>query len=126
MEKVADKNYLKGKGGEEMAKEFLMKKGFELVEMNYENVIGEIDLIMIDKDWLVFVEVKLKVGDKFGTPEEMINKRKLSQVKRVAESYLVLEKKKVKQFKKYRIDAVCIMLNEDDTIKTINYYDNLY
>ena len=119
-------NYNKGKNGEEMAREFLMKKGFELIEMNYENMIGEIDLIMIDKDWLVFVEVKLKVGDKFGTPEEMINKRKLSQVKRVAESYLVLEKKVAKKFKKYRIDAVCIMLNEDETIKTINYYGNIY
>ena len=45
--------------------------------MNYENKIGEIDLIVVDKDFLVFVEVKLKVGDMFGTPEEMINKRKL-------------------------------------------------
>ncbi|MDD2482875.1 MAG: YraN family protein [Candidatus Shapirobacteria bacterium] len=119
-------NYNKGKNGEEMAKNFLLKKGFELIEMNYENVIGEIDLIMIDKDWLVFVEVKLKVGDKFGNPEEMINKRKLSQIKRVAESYLVLENKIAKKFMKYRIDAVCIVLNEDQTVKTINYYDNLY
>ena len=84
-------NYNKGKNGEEMAREFLVKKGFGLVEINYKNKIGEIDLIMIDKDWLVFVEVKLKVGDKFGTPEEMINKKKMSQIKRVAESYLVLE-----------------------------------
>ncbi len=120
------KNYLKGKGGEEIAREFLLKKGFELIEMNYENNIGEIDLIMVDKDWLVFVEVKLKIGDKFGIPEEMIDRRKLSQIKRVAESYLVLEKSKVKRFKKFRIDGVCIMLNEDESIKTINYYENLY
>ena len=119
-------NYNKGKNGEEKAKDFLLKKGFGLVEMNYENKIGEIDLIMIDKDWLVFVEVKLKVGDKFGTPEEMINKRKLSQVKRVAESYLVLENKKVKQFKKYRIDGVCIVLNDDQSINKINHYENIY
>lgn len=119
-------NYNKGKNGEEKARDFLMKKGFGLIEMNYENVIGEIDLIMTDKDWLVFVEVKLKIGDKFGIPEEMINKKKLAQIKRVAESYLVLEKKKIKQFEKFRIDAVCIVLNEDDTIKIINYYENLY
>lgn len=119
-------NYNKGKNGEEMAKNFLLKKSFELIEMNYENVIGEIDLIMTDKDWLVFVEVKLKIGDRFGSPEEMINKRKLCQIKRIAESYLVLENKVAKKFKKYRIDAVCIMLNEDQTVKTINYYDNLY
>jgi putative endonuclease len=119
-------NYNKGKNGEEMAREFLVRKGFDLIEMNYENVIGEIDLIVTDKDFLVFVEVKLKVGDRFGIPEEMINKRKLSQIKRVAESYLVLEKKKVKKFKKYRIDGVCIMLNDDETVKTINHYKNIY
>ena len=116
-------NYKKGKEGEEIAREFLIKKGFKLIESNYSNNLGEIDLIMIDKDWLVFVEVKLKIGDKFGTPEEMINKNKLSQVRRVAEMYLVMEPT---EFKKYRIDAVCIVLNEDKTINRINYYDNLY
>ncbi|HPT65849.1 MAG TPA: YraN family protein [Candidatus Woesebacteria bacterium] len=118
-------NYNKGKNGEEMAKIFLLEKGFNLIEMNYENVIGEIDLIMTDKDWLVFVEVKLKIGDKFGSPEEMINKRKLAQIKRVAESYLVLENDTIKNFKKYRIDAACIVLNEDQTLKRINHYMNI-
>jgi len=118
-------NYNKGKNGEEMAREFLVKKGFELIEMNYENVIGEIDLIMTDKDWLVFVEVKLKIGDKFGSPEEMINKRKLSQIKRVAEGFLVLENKIAKKFKKYRIDAVCIVLNEDQSLERITHYPNV-
>ncbi len=119
-------NYNKGKNGEEKALEFLLKKGFELVEMNYENKIGEIDLIMVDNDWLVFVEVKLKVGDKFGTPEEMINKKKLSQIKRVAESYLVLEKKKIKRFEKFRIDAVCMVTDENKEILRINHYENIY
>lgn len=119
-------NYDKGKNGEEIAKEFLLKKGFDLVDINYKNKIGEIDLIMINKDWLVFVEVKLKVGDKFGTPEEMINNRKLSQIKRVAESYLVLEKSKIKNFKKFRIDAVCMVIDENKEILRINHYKNIY
>jgi len=119
------KNYDKGRSGEEIAKEFLLKKGFELIDQNYENKIGEIDLIMKDKDWLVFVEVKLKIGDKFGIPEEMIGKRKLSQIKKVAESFLFFEKSKIKGLEKFRIDAVCIVLNEDDSINRINYYDNI-
>lgn len=123
--KIKTENYNKGKNGEEKARDFLMKKGFGLIEMNYENNIGEIDLIMTDKDWLVFVEVKLKVGDRFGIPEEMINKKKLAQIKRVAESYLVLENIKIKQFEKYRIDAVCIVLNESGDTERINHYDNI-
>lgn len=119
-------NYNKGKEGEDIAREYLIKKGFELIESNYSNNLGEIDLIMSDKDWLVFVEVKLKIGDKFGHPEEMIGKNKLSQVRRVAELFLILESPMAKKYKKYRIDAVCIVLDYDKTVERISYYDNLY
>lgn len=118
-------NYNKGKSGEEMAKDLLLQKGYKLVEMNYENKIGEIDLIMTDKDFLVFVEVKLKIGDKFGIPEDMIDKRKLWQIKKVSESYLVLENKKINKFKKYRIDAVCVVLNENKETERITHYENI-
>jgi len=126
LDKSKIQNYRKGREGEEIAREFLKEKGFRLIESNYSNVLGEIDLIMTDKDWLVFVEVKLKIGDKYGSPEEMINKNKLSKIKRVAESFLVLEKEVAKNFEKYRIDAVCIVLNEDKTVRTIKHYENLY
>ena len=119
-------NYKKGRDGEKIAREFLINKGFKLIESNYSNNLGEIDLIMTDKDWLVFVEVKLKIGDKYGTPEEMINKNKLRQIRRVAEAFLILESTISKNFSKYRIDAVCIVLKEDKTTQRINYYENLY
>jgi len=119
-------NYKKGKEGEEIAREFLINKGFKLIESNYSNNLGEIDLVMSDKDWLIFVEVKLKIGDKYGTPEEMINKNKLRQIRRVAEAFLILESPISKNFSKYRIDAVCIVLGEDRKIQRINYYENLY
>ena len=120
------KNYNKGKEGEEIARNYLINKGFNLIESNYSNNLGEIDLIMSDKDWLVFVEVKLKIGNRFGQPEEMINKNKLNQIKRVAELFLVSESQIAQKFVRYRVDAVCIELNEDITINRINYYDNIY
>jgi len=126
MDRNKIQNYNKGKEGEEIAREFLVKKGFNLIESNYSNNLGEIDLIMSDKDWLVFVEVKLKIGDKFGHPEEMIGRNKLSQIKRVAQLFLVLESPIADKFEKYRIDAVCIVLNEDKTVNRVSYYDNLY
>jgi len=100
-----------------MAKEYLIKKGLVFIEANFENKIGEIDLIMSDKDWLVFIEVKYKSDDRFGLPEEMISQNKIWQVKRVAESYVV--ERKIKQFIKFRIDAVCILGNE------IKHYENI-
>jgi len=120
------RNYKTGKEGEEIARKFLVQKGFRLIESNYSNKLGEIDLIMLDKEVLVFVEVKLKIGDKFGSPEEMISKYKLSQIRRVAEAFLVLNPDISKRLVKYRIDAVCIVLNEDKTINRINYYENVY
>ena len=119
-------NYNKGKEGEEIARNYLIKKGFNLIESNYSNNLGEIDLIMSDKDWLIFVEVKLKIGDRFGQPEEMINKSKLAKIRRVAESFLVLEKETAKNFEKYRIDSVCIVLDGDKTVRSVKHYENLY
>jgi len=118
------KNYKKGREGEEIAREYLIKKGFRLIESNYSNKLGEIDLIMVDKDILIFVEVKMKIGDRFGTPEEMINKYKLSRIKRVAEGFLILEKI-AKNYQKYRIDAVCIVLDEYKKVERINHYENV-
>lgn len=116
---MKQENYHKGKYGEELAKNFLIKKGYVFIEANFENKIGEIDLIMSDKEWLVFVEVKYKKDELMGLPEEMIDKRKIWQVKRVAESYLVERSMDTKIFFKYRIDAVCIL---GDLIK---HYENV-
>lgn len=110
-------NYDKGKSGEVEAKIYLENIGYSLIEANYHNKIGEIDLIMTDGSWLVFVEVKYKTDDWRGKPEEMINNHKLSQVKRVAESYVFLTKPKQQ---KYRIDAVCILG------KSVKHYKNIY
>lgn len=126
MNKAKIYNYNKGKDGEEMAKNFLTEKGFGLIETNYSNDIGEIDLIMTDNGWLVFVEVKMKIGDKFGTPEEMIGKRKINQVRRVAQIYLMFNPKIKQKYKKYRIDAVCIVKNLNNTVNRIKHYRNLY
>lgn len=112
-------NYQKGKGGELAARDYLLKKNFKLIEMNYRNEIGEIDLIMTDKDSLVFVEVKQKTDDYFGLPEEMISKGKLYQIRRVAEIYLLLNPKIRNLYPKQRIDAICILGNN------INYYQNV-
>lgn len=122
---MKQQNYNKGKQGEAIAKKYLLEKGFNLIEENYSNDIGEIDLIMSDKNFLVFVEVKLKITDKFGTPEEMITPRKIVQIKRVAQIFLMQNRKIEKTFPQYRIDAVCITLDELKELKSLNYYENL-
>lgn len=118
--KARELNYCKGKIGEDMAKNYLMNKGYKYIESNYSVDFGEIDLIMSFNGWLVFVEVKYKTDDVMGKPEDMINKRKLSQVKRVAEIYLVNNRKYLRIYTKYRIDIICILKND------IKHYENIY
>lgn len=114
-----------GKLGEDKASEYLIKKGFKILEKNYSTKFGEIDLIVTKDNILRFMEVKLKKGDFFGTPEEMIGKNKLGRVQRMAEFYLLENPDMTKLYQIYSIDAVCIVLNEDEEIERINLYENI-
>ena len=114
-----------GKEGEDIAAKFLSDKGYKILERNYYTRFGEIDLVVEKNDILAFVEVKLKHGDVFGTPEEMIGSFKLSQVQRMAEFYLMDKPNMAKIYKTYSIDAVCITTGKDEEVERINHYENL-
>jgi len=73
--------------------EFLQEKGYEIVKTNFIfGSIGEIDIIARDKDYLVFIEVKYRKDDKFGSPEYSMTPSKIGKIRRVAEAYLYLNK----------------------------------
>lgn len=114
-----------GKLGEEMAAKYLLENGFQIIEANYSTKFGEIDLIAVKDDILRFVEVKLKKGDWFGTPEEMIGLNKIGKVKRMAEFYLLENPDIAKIYDAYSIDAVCIVVDHDNQIERLNYYENI-
>lgn len=111
--------------GEQIAARALVEKGFEVVEMNARTKFGELDMVCVDNNILVFVEVKLKVGEDYGTPEEMIDKRKLNQVKRTAELYLLSNNNNL-SFEQYRIDAVCIVTDGDGEVLRLDHYENIW
>ena len=71
-----------------MARRFLEKIGFRIVEENFTCPLGEIDLIAEDGDVLVFVEVKARRSVRFGGPAEAVHAKKQRQILRVAEAYL--------------------------------------
>lgn len=77
-----------GKEGELVAERFLRKKGYRLVARNYRCTAGEIDLIAWDRRVLVFVEVKTRTGDAFGTPLEAVGTRKQRKMTQVAQHFL--------------------------------------
>ncbi len=74
--------------GETLAQKFLLDQGLLLVEANFRLRIGEIDLIMKDDEVLVFVEVKYRSSEHWGTSLEQVTPRKIQRIKRVAQAYL--------------------------------------
>ena len=103
----------------------MQKQGFKIIDTNWQTRFGELDIIASKGDILHFVEVKLKVGEHFGTPEEMINKRKLYQIRKTAEMYLLKNKQIRKVFTKFQTDAVAIVLSENGEVERLNYYENI-
>lgn len=117
-------NYQTGQQGETMAKNFLTKKGYRIIGRNFRTRFGEIDLVAAKNKKLIFVEVKLKIGLQFGSPEEMINRRKIRQIHRTAQAFLQTHPFLAKKYSLYQIDAVCITSEANQTIK-INHYENI-
>lgn len=74
--------------GETLAKEYLVKQGYKILELNYKNKIGEIDIIAKDGGVVVFVEVKARQSLKFGHPREAVNFYKQQKIRNVAVGYL--------------------------------------
>lgn len=98
-----------GRRGEEIALEYLLRKGFLLLERNYTSPEGEIDLILKDGDCLVFVEVKMRRGEEFGEPVEAVGRRKQETIRRVAGRYLA---EKEPEFEEARFDVLGILLRK--------------
>jgi putative endonuclease len=77
-----------GSRGEELAAAFLERQGYRIVERNYRKRYGEIDIIAEDGGEIVFVEVKTRKSDRFGSPFEAVDARKQRKISRVATAYL--------------------------------------
>lgn len=82
------RNNLVGAWGEARAAEYLRKKRYEIVAAGYHSRFGEIDLIVQDRRFLVFVEVKLRKSPKFAKALEYVDTRKQDKIRITASVYL--------------------------------------
>ncbi len=77
-----------GKRGEDIACDFLSKKGFEILRRNYTFRRCEIDIIAQRGDWLLFIEVKTRTRDQFGHPEEFVDAAQAGRIMQAAEEFI--------------------------------------
>lgn len=77
-----------GKIGEDLAAKYLENMGYKVIERNFECRQGEIDIIALYKNEVVFIEVKTRTNIKFGKPIEAVNENKQKHLTKAVEYYL--------------------------------------
>lgn len=111
-----------GQFGENIAYNFLIKKGYNILENNYTVSFGEIDIIAEKNNCISFIEVKCRKSNQYGLPEEAITEYKKKRIIRVAEYYI---KRKNINNKIISFDVIAIQLNENK-LKKISYFPNAF
>lgn len=104
-----------GQFWEQFALDYLHQQGLNLISQNYHCRFGEIDLIMQDKDTLVFVEVKYRKDQQFGGALAAVSKAKQQKIKKTASIYL--QQHQLNEYNTaYRFDIVAIerLANESE------------
>jgi putative endonuclease len=86
---MGDDRRILGEEGERAAEKHLRRYRYTILERNYRCPLGEIDLIALDGETVVFVEVKTRRGAGHGSPLEAVDARKQRQIARVAQSFLL-------------------------------------
>ncbi len=100
-----------GDYGEKMAKGYLLKKGYEILETNFRFRRTEVDIIARLGETIVFVEVKVRSSDAFGRPEDAVDSRKQSLLLAAANQYLL----ELEHEGPLRMDIIAILLDDDKT-----------
>lgn len=103
--------HILGKRGEDEAVKYLENKGYKVIERNFLCRQGEIDVIALDNDYIVFVEIKARTSTDYGLPSESVTNRKIKHITKAIQYYLYkrnLEKENI------RIDVIEMYANGDN------------
>lgn len=109
----------RGRWGEDLAAHALSAHGCEIVERNWRCPEGEVDLVVRDAQVWAFVEVKLRQGDSFGTPEEAVTSAKQARLLDCAGYYLAAHDL---EDVAWRVDVVAIELAASGKVQRLDIY----
>ena len=110
-----------GGRGEAAAAQFLRSHGYAVLAQNWRTRDGEIDLVAERTGVLVFVEVKARTSDRFGTPEEAITPAKRGKPTRIAQAYLL---SRGKADAEWRIDVIALDLDRAGGVVRLDHYED--
>lgn len=102
-------NQIVGEAGEEAATKYVAKLGYQVLERNWSSQQwGEVDIVTVKDNTLIFVEVKSRLNGQYGNPEEAVTPHKIRALKRTAQYYSIQHSELPKSL---RIDVVAVILD---------------
>jgi putative endonuclease len=110
-----------GDAGEEIATRELVRRGYVVRERNWRCPEGELDIVAEQGEALVFVEVRTRRGDRFGTPEESITLAKRAHLIAAAQAYLQAHSL---QDRDWRIDVVAVEMSDRGQLQRVDVIEN--
>ena len=111
-----------GRWAEDLARDFLLKQGFEILALNWRYKRAEIDIIGKEKEVLVFIEVKMRSYSGFGLPEEMVSKRKQRLLIDAAMAYM----RTIGHEWEIRFDIIAVMGSPDKGAEIKHFRDAFF
>lgn len=122
---MAKKSKELGALGEKFAADYLQSKGYKILEINYSKPYGEIDIISKKDRELVFCEVKtsLYVPNSSFSPEFRVDKRKLSNLAKTSQMYLLEKMFHPKQL--WRVDVISILIDVNNKLYKLEHFQNI-
>ena len=117
-----DPRRARGAAGERAATEMLVALGYEIVERNFRTRYGELDIVAVDDDALVFCEVRARVGaDAVASALESIGPGKRLQLRKMAREWFRLRSADGPRTQRIRFDAIAVALTPDGRARTIQH-----
>lgn len=108
--------------GEILAKNFLLKQGYKILETNWRWQHKEVDIIAVKEPLLIFIEVKTRSDVYFGYPEDSVNEQKVNFLKDAAEEYLYQNQ----QYQEIRFDIISIVLKNGELFDIKHFVDAFF
>jgi putative endonuclease len=113
-----------GERGEDAAARYLRRrKGYVIAERRARVKIGEIDIVALDRDCIVFIEVKTRRGKMSGRPADSVTRQKQGKITRVALAYL---KRRRLMEHRARFDVIEVVWPEDARRPEITHFENAF
>lgn len=110
-----------GRAGEKVVADYIKSRKMKVIKRNYVTPFGEIDIIAEDDDYIVFIEVKTRSGDRYGAPSEAVDKTKRKHIVDSAKYYLKVTNS-TEVFTRFDVAEVF----SDNGSYTVNYIEDAF